>query len=421
MISFILFFAYYALLLVFGIQMSFSFSGIRSHKGNKLVGLGTFLVSGLLQLILYFACGEDLLWKIYPLLSHLPVLLLLLLVYRKRFITSIAAITTVYLYCQPSRWFGELFLTLTGSDIAEHIARLVSLLLVILLSITYLSRVSAELYNQKTSSVFLVSALPIFYYIFNYATRIYSDLWERHTQLTSEFILFLVSIMEMLFCVIYYTKDIQQTRAQQKENIIRITLEQQSREMEAIRRNEQEIRLLRHDMRLFLSNISVCLDAEDIPSAQKIISGFTSYIDSTVVQHYCSNATVNYILSDYAARCSAEEVEFAANVNLNELPADEIIFSSILSNALDNALNAQLELPREKRRIKVLLKFSNGKILLSTENPFRTAPVFIDGLPVSRKRNHGFGTQSIRYAVERLGGNCQFTVLDDQFVFRAVI
>ena len=86
------------------------------------------------------------------------------------------------------------------------------------------------------------------------------------------------------------------------------------------------------------------------------------------------------------------------------------MFSAILSNALDHALDAQKELPQERRSVRLMLKTSGGKLLLSVENPIAAAPCFADGLPVSKKKGHGYGTQSIRYMTERLGGKWQFSV-----------
>lgn len=103
------------------------------------------------------------------------------------------------------------------------------------------------------------------------------------------------------------------------------------------------------------------------------------------------------------------------------LHSDVNMFSSILSNALDNALDAQKELPQESRSVRLMLKTSGGKLLLSVENPIAAAPRFDDGLPVSKKEEHGYGTQSIRYMTERLGGKWQFSVKEITFILKVII
>ena len=108
---------------------------------------------------------------------------------------------------------------------------------------------------------------------------------------------------------------------------------------------------------------------------------------------------------------------------MEELPVDEVIFTSIVSNALENALNAQRALPPEKRQIKLVLRRSDGKLLLSVKNPF-AGPSPIDPLsqlPVTTKTGHGYGTQSILYLTEKLGGKCRFAVQNDIFILRIVL
>ena len=68
-----------------------------------------------------------------------------------------------------------------------------------------------------------------------------------------------------------------------------------------------------------------------------------------------------------------------------------------------------------------MLKEMNGKILLSIRNPFDKEPVFKDGLPISSRNGHGYGTQSISYLAERMGGSYQFLTEDRHFILRVII
>lgn len=416
------YYLYYALLLVFGTYLSLAFSGVRRTLKNILLGIAIIAFCGVLQIIGLSLWGENMLWRIYPLICHLPIALALRFIWGKRLLTIVASITTAYLYCQPSKWLGLMVAAVTENQLTGDLIRIFGLLLTGSACFWYLSSVTAELFNKKNTSVLLVAGVPIFYYIFCYSVRIYSTFWLNHIELVSEFLLFLVSTLELLFCTIYYKLDLQKMHAQRKAEIIRIAAEQQEKELEAIRRSEQEIRLLRHDMRLFLSEVAICLDSADYDGARKIIDGVRTNVDATTVSRYCNIPTVNYILSDYAERCSRAKVTFTPTLDLQVLPLDEILFASILSNALDNAFDAQADVSVEERCIEMMLSYVNGKILLSVENTFGKPPVFKDGMPTSsRGEGHGYGTQSIRYVTERLGGNCQFTVQGNRFLFRAVI
>ena len=139
------------------------------------------------------------------------------------------------------------------------------------------------------------------------------------------------------------------------------------------------------------------------------------------MKRYCGNDTLNYVLSDYAAQCREKGIRFHTAIELGELTVDEMLLSTIVVNALDNALNAQEKLPSDKKRIRLMLKNSGGKTLLCVKNSFSEKPVFQNGIPVTSRKGHGNGVISIQYATEKLGGNCRFYLDEDSFVLQVVV
>jgi len=206
-----------------------------------------------------------------------------------------------------------------------------------------------------------------------------------------------------------------------KEDIIDITIEQQQKEIEMLRRTEQEIRILRHDMRIFANILKASIQTDDKESALKLAENISNRISHSEIKRYCSNNILNYILSDYAARCKEKNIKFETSVKLSEFTLDEVMFASAISNALENAYKSNLQLPESKRYIRLSLKNVDDKLIFSVKNPFDKAPVFVDGMPVTSKRGHGYGTQSISYITEKLNGNCMFSVTDKEFVLRIII
>lgn len=421
MLETLLFFLNNALLLLFGILSSAAFAGIRHTRQNILVFLGLFGVSGVLQLLLYLLASEEAVWKLYPLITHLPLFLVLWLGYRKYFISAIAAICTAYMCCQPARWLGTLAYSLTDSSIAEYILRVPVLFLCGFLNMTVFSPCLSEIFSKNRKSVLIFGMTPIIYYFYDYLTAVYAREWMQSNPLVAEFLNFFLSVAFVLFCYVYFREYEQKSEAEQKEQLLRITTEQQANEVEAIRRSGREIQLLRHDMRHILSSLAVCIEDGNKEKALEIISTYCDHIDGTKPAHFCELDTVNYVLSDFSARCKAEAVSFRPTVELSELELDEMMFSLILSNALDNALNAQLSLPRHRRQVQLMLKNANGKLLMSVKNPVSKPPVFADGLPVTDRENHGYGSRSIRYLTERLGGNCQFSFQGGLFTVRVIL
>lgn len=412
---------HYALLLLYGILLSAAFAGIEATRRNAIVLGGLFSICGIVQLAALFTFGEAFVWYAYPLLGHLPIAVLLCLRYHKRALTALAAVATAYMCCQPANWVGILAETLTNSTIAEQIAQIITLIAVGYAVLRYAASSLAAVYNKDDRSVLVFSGVPFVYYLFDYSMSIYSEAWANYTGPVAEFLPCFLCLAFVVFCVTYHQAYEQKTESERREQIVRIAVEQQTREVEAMRRSENEVRMLRHDMRLLLSNLMQCLKVEDVASAKKMLLRYLDEVDKTVVRRFCENDIVNYVVSDYCSRCEKASVSFKPIVEMKMIEIDEPLFASLLSNALDNALNAQRELPAEDRQIKMALKASNGRLLLSVANPCSSLPTFIDGMPVSCRAGHGYGTQSIRYMSERLGGTCQFTIDGDQFVLRVAI
>ena len=317
MMDMILFFAHYALLLAFGIVLSAAFIGVRlTSKTNILILCGLFALCGLAQLGAYVLFDEELVWKIYPLIAHLPIVLVLCIYYRKRLVTILAAISTAYLCCQPANWFGLMLEGLTGSYPISQAVRILVLLAVGFIAIRYLSPCISEIYNKDPKSVCIFGIVPVVYYLFDYSMNIYSDLWIQNKRTVLEFLPLFLCLVYLTFCVVYFRQYEQKADAQRKEQLIRITTEQQAKEIAAIKRSEHEVRLLRHDMRLLLSNLSLCIENNDLETAKKIIAGTTASVDATVVRRYCEHDTINYVLSDFASRCQEQCIRFVTNVEL---------------------------------------------------------------------------------------------------------
>lgn len=410
-----------AMLLVFGITLTVAFADIRCTRKTVLIFGGVGLCSAALQLILYCTLSEDVVWKLYPLISHLPLILVLCFVFRKSFPTATAAPFTAYMCCQPAKWLGLLVMQLTGNLYLEYATRLVCLALVGYIALSWFSPFLAKIFNKDPRILSIFHIVPSCYYVYDYITAIYTDLRCSGNPMVMEFLPLFLLAMYVQFCLVYYREYEQKAAMEHKEQVIRIATQQHAREMASVKRSQQELRLLRHDMRLVLGNLTTMLEEGDLEQAKKLISGYADQVAKTEIHRYCENDLINYTLSHFASRCQAQAVTFHAAIDIDAVLPDELMLSSIISNALDNALNAQLELPEKGRCIHVTLKNSGGKLLFSVKNPYRRAPLFVDGVPVSSQKGHGYGTQSICYLTERLGGNYQFSIQDDVFILRIIL
>lgn len=421
MVETVLFYLHGALVLIFGVVLSVAFSGITLSWKNSLYNLPFCLLCGGLQLAVLLLSSEQAVWYAYPLIAHFPVVLYLIFVFQRRFSTALVAVLSAYLFCQPAKWLGILIYQLSQSTSLEYIARLLCLVVVGISTVKFATPSLSGIFNKDLRSLLVFGIVPLVYYLFDYGTVVYTDFWQVDNQLAFEFLPCLLCITFLLFCTIYYREYEQKADAKRKEQVVRIVAQQQAKYTENVKQLDQELRILRHDMLHVLNRLTIYIDSNDIPKAKEVLRSYISHIDGTQLTRFCSCDTVNYILSAFSANCEKEHIKLHCDIHLDTLKTDELLFCSILQNALDNAYNAQLLLPQNRRSINLLLKYMDDKLLLSVKNPTNDVPLFSDGLPLSRNPGHGYGTQSIRYLTERLGGRCQFSCHDGLFILRVVL
>ena len=334
MLETILFFLHSGLVLLFGVLTCISFAGIRLNARNILKSLGLFLFCAVLQLVCYLKLSEELVWKLYPLVTHLPCVLFLCLFYRKNPITALVSVFSAYLGCQPAKWLGISAYAVFGSLSAEYIARCLGLLGTGAVCLLVLAPYLSIIFNKSRRSVSIFGFLPAIYYVFDYTVVVYTSFWLDNNRVAIEFLPFILCITFLIFCLVYYREYEQKADAERKEQLIRITVEQQAHEMEVVRQNEQSLRLMRHDLRHFLNSLTLCIQDGDREKALKMVASYSSRMDGIPVNRFCDCETVNYVLSDFAAKCTAQNIDFSCDVALVAMEKDEILFCSILQNAL---------------------------------------------------------------------------------------
>lgn len=133
---------------------------------------------------------------------------------------------------------------------------------------------------------------------------------------------------------------------------------------------------------------------------------------------------IDILLTEKSLLCDKKGILFTYMIDVEKLMfMDEVDLYILLGNALDNAIEAVCELPKEQRIINMGVISRNEMTMLSVENFCAKPPQMVDGLPKTTKKdsaNHGFGTKSIIGIAEKYGGSVQFFTYDDRFVLNVL-
>lgn len=422
MLQFILGMVNNSTLLLFGVFISATFLSIPLHKKNIAILLGFCIVSNTLQVACYSAIGLKATQWLYPFITHIPSILLFSLYYKRKVLSGMFAVMSAYLCCQLSQWPSILVLEYTGKQWMAYGVRALITLFLGFLIIRYFASSIAVILTKPIKMVLIFCILPTAYYLFDYITTVYTDLLYSGSEAAFEFLPFVLCVAYLFFSVIYFKEYEEKCEAERRSHLMEMKRVQSEKEIEAIKRSEYAVTLLRHDMRHFLNNIASYIEHGDTDKAKSYICEITALTDKTAMQRYCENPIVNMILSSYENEMNDKGIRFHHLIQIPaKLPVSDVDFTSILSNGLENAIHAVSELDSDNRDISLGLRMHENKLLLSIKNPYAHKVEMLDGIPQAKGAGHGLGTHSIKYVTEKLNGNCQFIAQNSQFTLRVVL
>ena len=407
---------------LFGSVLAACFCSALGTRRNKWIFWVSMALIPIVQSWIYYLWDGGFLRKIYPLLVHVP-LLIVLVVLTHRVLWPLISIFTAYLCCQLRRWVALLVVALLGGgELLRCGVELLVTLPLLLVLLKWAAPTIAQLgsYPRKTQCLF--GAVPALYYVFDYATRVYSDILLRGDPVAVEFMPFMCCVAYLIFLLHYSAVERAKLQAQQVQNSMRLQLTQAVREIDALRSSQALASRYRHDLRHHLQYVSACIENGQETQAQRYISGICREIEAQRVERFCENEAANLILSAFAGRTRRTGIAFQAKGSLSAfLLISDSDLCVLLSNALENALHACQPLAEEGRDCQIDVQFyeRGQKIFFQITNPCRPEAVrLVKGVPVTDQPGHGLGVQSICSIVAKYGGVCDFSVQGETFILR---
>ncbi len=176
-----------------------------------------------------------------------------------------------------------------------------------------------------------------------------------------------------------------------------------------VEQSEQNLKILRHDMRHYSMMINSLLDQGEYEEIRSIAGHINEVVDENKVVRYCENLVVNTILLQIAVQARSLEVLLHTDILISrQLPVNEYEFSMVLANLLENAVISVSDLEPAKKYVNAKIHCTQEYLLIDIENEFEGKIHFdsITGLPKSKRgAGHGLGMQSVQAFSDKLGGN----------------
>lgn len=412
----------YGLVFFFGASLSVSVAGGCTTRREWMVLSALCPVFLALQTVSWLALGLDVTKQLYPLLIHLPLFLLLVFGLKRPVSISLVSICTAYLCCQLPRCCDLTVTALTGSDLAGEIAYAVFITPIFLFLQRYFVPSARETMTQSRRSLILFGGLPTIYYVFDYTTAIYSDLLYSGSALVAELLPTAVCLLYMVYTTAYRQQLQRQTLAELYSSLMAGQLKQAEAEVASLRKAEAQAATYQHDMRHHLNAINGFLAADRPQQAEEYIKQVQADIEAITPKRFCENELVDLLCSSFSAKAQRMGVRLTLEAALpGALSISDTELCALLSNGLENALNAVGELKENRRWVEFYCGVRLDKLLIEIKNPYTGQIAFRNDLPVSLRPDHGHGCRSIQTIAQAHRGLCEFKAEDGIFTLRVAL
>lgn len=409
--------------LLFGILISAFFLGVKQNRTNMMYLLLVFAAEGIANMICNLYLGEITTSQIYPLIVHLPLILFLCLYYGYSLLASCVSVFTAYLCCQISNWLGLFVLAITKSENGYYFVRILTTVIVFVMLQKYVCHVTESVFAREKRDLLLIGGFPFVYYVYDYTVTKFSHLLYSDNKAVAEFMGFAFCLAYLIFLLIYFREAEKQQAFQRSTDIMEMQLLSQQKEIEQVKASQEAMTILRHDMRHQLNMILAQLQSGNVTAAMDYISQIENSVSEAALTNYCENEMLNAVLSIWQMRFEKHGLTLKYDISIRQvLTCPELELCTILSNSLENAMNALMkENAPEEKWVNLKMFQRDDRLMIQMENPCYHPPRFVDGIPISDKKEHGIGTRSMVHYVEKLHGQCNFSVQEHKFLLRIIL
>jgi Signal transduction histidine kinase regulating citrate/malate metabolism len=210
--------------------------------------------------------------------------------------------------------------------------------------------------------------------------------------------LLVVAITFLVYGVIliFFRQMQRQFDMQSEQQLLKLQVVALQNQSKAIWESEEKTRILRHDMRHYVQNISTLLQAGDIQHAIEFTSKTGNILEEAKITKYCENPSVNAILAYHLEAAKKEGISVKTRLDMGETPVDAMELSTVIANAIENARNACRMMPEGSAKSIELVCVSKPHFVFECSNTYSGDVLFDkNGMPSSNVEGHGIGTRSI--------------------------
>lgn len=229
-----------------------------------------------------------------------------------------------------------------------------------------------------------------------------------------------ITILFLINFFVFYLYDILLQTYQEKaeKNLLQQQNNAYMKQLKLITQSQENIRIMRHDMKLHLSTLQSLIEKRDNNSALEYIKTTYNLAGFNNEHAKSGNVIFDSILNYKIFEAKNSGIEVSLNISipdkLNFQPIDMVI---IIGNLFDNAIEATSKLNNNKK-IEIIIEFNRSILYIRVINSFDGELKYRDKKLITTHKdndNHGFGLQSVQNSIDKYHGTISFHHTDKTF------
>ncbi|MDE7423846.1 MAG: ATP-binding protein [Lachnospiraceae bacterium] len=252
----------------------------------------------------------------------------------------------------------------------------------------------------------------------------------KHVETSEQTMLLFIGAFAMIgmnIVVFYLINDIVERETRLYENrIFQLQAKRQVEKYELISENFDKQKKRTHEYKNQIECVESLLEKKEYVKLEEYVKGICGRLDKELDAIDTNNVIVNAILNTKYQEAEANGIVFVLRVNdLSKLRiADEDIVT-ILSNLMNNAIEACKKCDSSRRILKLKFVNEDGMIKIGVRNTFNNPILYENGEIKSTKmlqaEEHGVGIRNIIEVIEKYDGS--YVIKDDnqEFYFSIII
>ncbi len=245
-----------------------------------------------------------------------------------------------------------------------------------------------------------------------------------------------LTIWQVLFCIVllllvniatFYLYD--SIIAEMDEKMTNKMLVQQNnyyeRQFQLMKTALTTTKSLHHDLMNHLSIIYSLFENNDKKRLKEYLSELMEEKGIKKEYAHSGNVVIDSILNFKLQEADRKGIRVILELNVPEqLSVKSFDMTVILGNLLDNAISACSKLSEDKRKIKAVIRYDKGRLIIDIKNQYDNVILYEKGNIITTnddKNNHGIGLSNVKQAVEKYQGLLAIEHSDDIFSVTALL